>query len=235
MHHFEVEGKNAWIAEPAKPLPGNPWVWCMEFPWAFSYRCGAPEFLQKGFYYGHVEVGNTFASPDALRIMEKFYRKAVAIGLSPKVALMGLSRGGLYAYRFAVNNPEKVSLIYGDAPVCDFKSWPGGKGKSKRSEKDWQSLMSCYRFKDETEALNYPGNPVDNLKILAEHKIPVLHVVGELDTTVPVAENSDVVEKRYKELGGMIQVIRKKSVHHHPHGLDDCTPIVEFIMKYNTK
>ena len=32
-------------------------------------------------------------------------------------------------------NTDKVFCIYVDAPVCDFKSWPGGKGKGKGKAK----------------------------------------------------------------------------------------------------
>ena len=54
-------------------------------------------------------------------------------GLAKKTVLEGFSRGGLFAYNWAAANPEKVACIYGDAPVCDFKSWPGGKGRSPGS------------------------------------------------------------------------------------------------------
>ena len=40
--------------------------------------------------------------------------------------------------------------------------------------------------------------------------------------------------ERYKELGGQITLIAKPGVGHHPHGLDDSTPIVEFIYKNST-
>ena len=46
-----------------------------------------------------------------------------------------MSRGGLIIYNWATANPKKVACIYGDAPVCDFKSWPGGKGKGKGKNK----------------------------------------------------------------------------------------------------
>jgi hypothetical protein len=46
---------------------------------------------------------------------------------------------------------------------------------------------------------------------------------------VPVAENTSLIESRYKALGGQIQVIHKPGVGHHPHGLDDPTPVVTFI------
>jgi hypothetical protein len=60
----------------------------------------------------------------------------------------------------------------------------------------------------------------------------LLHVVGDADQVVPVAENTAVIEKRYKELGGSIQVIHKKDVGHHPHSLKDPLLIVNFILKH---
>ena len=65
--------------------------------------------------------------------------------------------------------------------------------------------------------------------------IPLLHVVGDADKVVPVSENTAIVEKRYKALGGQIQVIHKKGVGHHPHSLKDPKPIVDFILKHAQK
>ncbi|MCE9544100.1 MAG: alpha/beta hydrolase, partial [Planctomycetia bacterium] len=49
---------------------------------------------------------------------------------------------------------------------------------------------------------------------------------------VPIEENTLLVEKRYKELGGEIQVIKKPKAGHRPHSLPDPTPIVEFVLKH---
>jgi hypothetical protein len=46
------------------------------------------------------------------------------------------------------------------------------------------------------------------------------------------AKNSDIIEQRYRQLGGEIQVIRKPGIGHHPHGLDDPKPVVDFILKH---
>jgi len=46
---------------------------------------------------------------------------------------------------------------------------------------------------------------------------------------VPWDENTGIVAQRYRQLGGHITLIAKPGVGHHPHGLEDCTPIVEFI------
>jgi pimeloyl-ACP methyl ester carboxylesterase len=234
-HNFKVDGCDAWVVEPKTPLPGKPWSWCLEFPDAFIDRCAAPQLLAKGFYHGHITVGNTFGCPDAVKHFNAFYDAVRAQGLAPKVALIGISRGGLYSYRWAAENPDKVSVIYGDAPVCDFKSWPAGKGNGVGSKGDWDALIASYHFKDEAEALAYPNNPIDTLAPLAKAKIGLIHVVGDADDVVPTPENTAIIEERYKKLGGEIVVISKPGCGHHPHGLDDPTPVVDFIVSHEAK
>lgn len=233
-HTFTVDGCQAWVVEPKEPLPGKPWSWCMEFPDAFTERCAAPALLAQGFHHVHIVVGNTFGGPAAVRHFNAFYDELQRRGLAKKAVLIGLSRGGLYAYRWASENPDKVAVIYGDAPVCDFKSWPGGKGQGKGSPSDWKELFQCYGFQDEAEALAYRGNPIDTLEPLAKAKIALIHVVGDADDVVPAAENTAIIEARYKKLGGEIQVIHKPGIGHHPHGLEDPTPVVKFLVDHVT-
>lgn len=234
-HHFTVDGRPCWVALPKTPRPGNPWVWCLEFPTAFDNRTGVVPLVEDGFHYAHIAVGNTFGAPAAQAHFDAFYRHLVAKGLSPKVTLVGVSRGGLYAYRFAYRHPDKITCVYGDAPVCDFKSWPGGKGKGKGSKNDWQSLLTHYGFKDEAEALAFRENPIDLLEPLAKAGVPLIHVVGDTDDVVPVEENTSVIEQRYKALGGTITVFHKPGVGHHPHGLDDPTPVADLIKAYTAR
>jgi pimeloyl-ACP methyl ester carboxylesterase len=231
-HNFTVAGCRAWVVEPKNALPGKPWSWCMEFPDAFTERCAAPALLARGFHHAHISVGNTFGSPAAIKQFGAFHDSLRTRGLAEKAVLIGLSRGGLYAYRFASENPDKVAVIYGDAPVCDFKSWPGGNRNGKGSPADWRKLIECYGFKNEAEALSYGGNPIDMLKPLAEAKIPLIHVVGDADDVVPAADNTAIIEERYRKLGGTILVIHKPGVGHHPHGLDDPSPVVQFILDH---
>jgi len=177
--------------------------------------------------------GNTFGCPDAMKHWDVFYKQLVErFGLSKKPVLEGLSRGGLYVYNWAAAHPDCVACIYGDNPVCDFKSWPGGKGKGPGSPADWQELQRVYHFPSEQEALAYDKNPIDNLKPLAEAKIPLIHLCGDADEVVPYPENTVILKERYEALGGTIQVIVKPGFKHHPHGLDDPTPIVAFILTH---
>ena len=62
--------------------------------------------------------------------------------------------------------------------------------------------------------------------------VAIIHVVGDADDAVPVPANTAIVETRYHQLGGEIKVIHKPGVGHHPHGLDDPTPVVDFILSH---
>ncbi len=235
-HHFKVDGCECWVAVPKNPRPGNHWVWCTEWPEAFTQRPGTEKRLQEGFYHLHMKVGTmSLGSPPALAHMDAFYRHIVGKGLNPRGTFSGVSRGGLYAYRFAAAHPHRVVCIYGDAPVCDFKSWPLGVTRGNRDEKGLKILLELYGFKNEAEALAYKGNPIDSLGPLAKAGIPLIHVIGDADRSVPPESNSAILEKRYKALGGTITVFHKPGCGHHPHGLEDPTPLVDLIKTYTTR
>ena len=87
------------------------------------------------------------------------------------------------------------------------------------------------------EDRDHPAQDAASLHALRVHglRVALLHVVGEADVVVPVEENSDVIEKRYRELGGSIEVIRKPGVGHHPHALKDPKSIVDFIHRHTSK
>ena len=231
-HKFEAGGCAAWVVEPKTELAGRPWSWCMEFPDAFTERCAAPQLLAAGFHHVHIVVGNTFGSPEAVKHFCAFHDLLVAHGFAKRAVLIGLSRGGMYAYRFASERPEGVAVIYGDAPLCDIRTVKGGDGFGKGSAKEWANLTKAYGFKDDAEALAFHSNPLDTLAPLAKAKVAIIHVIGDADDVVQPAKNSDLIERRYRELGGEMQVIHKPSVGHHPHGLEDPRPVVDFILKH---
>ena len=105
-HRFLFEGSEAWVVVPETPLPGNPWSWCLMFPDAFTERCAAPALVARGFHHAFVDVGNSFGSPAAVAKLDRFHDDLVRRGLSPRPALIGISRGSLYAHRFASDHPE---------------------------------------------------------------------------------------------------------------------------------
>lgn len=231
-HLFQVDGCSCWLVEPKTPRAGNHWVWCMMFPNAFSERTGTPELLAQGYYYAYMSVGDTFGAPSALAHLDAFYKAMTHLGLRSRVALIGISRGGLYAYNWAALNPEKVSVIYGDAPVCNFASWPYAHG-APQGAVEWKKLLAVYGYKSDQEALASPSQPIKELAPLAQAHIPLISVVGDADTTVPYPENTALVEQEYKKRGGEIIVLHKPGCNHHPHGLTDPTPVVDFIIQHD--
>lgn len=233
-HELAIVGWPVTVVAPKAAAPGRPWVWHGEF---FGHK-PAPDIalLGKGFHIVYMKINDMLGSPPAVALWNQCYAELTSkYELSARPALVGLSRGGLYCYNWAIANPDKVSCIYADAPVCDFKSWPGGKGKGRGDPKNWALVMKLWLFKNEAEALGYQGNPVDNLEPLAKHKLPLLHVFGDADDVVPWEENTGLIAARYKALGGPITLIRKPGVGHHPHGLDDSAPIVDFIATFATR
>lgn len=229
QYDFQVDGYEFRVVEPEQAAPGRPWVWRAQF-WGHEPQLDVA-LLKCGFHIAHAAVGNVMGAPEALLKGDRLYAYLTqSHGLSRKVVLEGMSRGGLLVYNWAAKNPEKVACIYADNPVCDFKSWPAGKGKGKGSPNDWAKCLKAYEL-TEAQALEYTGNPVDNLEPLARAEIPLIHVVGEADQVVPVAENTNLIEDRYRALGGYIEVIRKEGSGHHPHSLKDPVPLVNFILK----
>ncbi len=83
-------------------------------------------------------------------------------------------------------------------------------------------------------SLSHTGShPIDKMHVLLENKIPVILIYGDSDSVVPYEENAAHLEKYYRENGGVIVAIGKENCGHHPHGLDDNTPIIEFVEKYS--
>ena len=230
---FKVDGRACLLIVPEKAADGRPWIWRTEF---FGHEPQADLALAaRGFHVAYVDVQNMYGAPVALDHMDRFYEHlTTARGLSKKTVLEGFSRGGLFSLNWAARHPDRVACIYNDAPVCDFKSWPGGKGKGPGSSGDWQRCLQVYGLTD-AEALAYKLNPVDNLAPLAKEKVPLLHVCGEADEVVPFDENTQLIEERYRALGGPITVIAKPGVRHHPHSLKNAQPIVRFVLAHTTR
>lgn len=231
-HSFQIEeGVSCKIIAPKESADGMPWIWRARF---FGHE---PQLdlalLKAGFHVAYCDVSNLFGSQAAMRRWDKFYKHVTeTFGFSKSVSLEGMSRGGLIIFRWAAQNPDKVNCIYGDAPVCDFKSWPGGKGSGDGSKNAWQQCLQAYGFENEQQALDYASNPIDVAGILAKANVPVLIVYGSADVVVPPEENCLPFEKHYRANGSLIKLIGKEGIGHHPHSLKDPSPILEFVLEY---
>lgn len=229
-YDFEFAERMVTIVAPATPAQGNPWLWRGEFFGAFATVDEA--LLKQGWHVVYIACPNTFGSPDTMARWSKLYDELTHhYGFARRPVLLGMSRGGIYVYNWASQHPDKVGLIYGDAPVCDVKSWPGGKGKGKGSAHDWELFQKVYGL-TAAQAMEWKGNPIDILAPIAKAHIPVIHVVGDADDVVPMDENTMLLKRRYEALGGHVELIVKHGVGHHPHSLEDPAPIVRYILEH---
>ncbi|GAB5559890.1 MAG: hypothetical protein SynsKO_15370 [Synoicihabitans sp.] len=225
-YDFQVAGRDAIIVVPAEAAEGKPWIWRARF-WGHEPQTDIA-LLKEGFHVAYCDVAGLFGSPIAVEYWNAFYAKLTKeFGFSKRPALEGLSRGGLIIYNWAKANPTQVACIYADAPVCDIRSWP----RDHSSPATWAKCKTVYGI-TETEAETFAGNPIDGLEVLAQAGVPLLHVVGDADEVVPVKDNTAVLAARYRALGGSIKIINKPGVGHHPHSLEDPTPIVNFILQH---
>lgn len=198
------------IVAPHTADASKPWIWRARF---FGHQPALDKaLLDRGYHLCYCDVAELFGAPLAIARWDAFYTLSQKIGLGPKPVLEGMSRGGLIIFNWAKRNPEKVSAIYGDNPVCDIRSWP-----AKKSQPDWEKCMKVYGITAEQTA-DFKGNPIDGLDALAKANVPVMLVLGEKDDVVPIKDNALVLEARYKELGATkIHKWVNPNTNHHPH------------------
>ena len=224
---FNYRGMVCKIVQPKASADGNPWIWRARF-WGHEPQLDVA-LLEQGYHVVYCDIGNLFGNKEAVRRWDQFYNLMQKGELADKGVLEGMSRGGLIIYNWAAENPDKVVCIYADAPVLDGGSWPGGLGEGKGSNVDWARFQRAYEISTESDWINFNGNPIDKADIIARTGIPLLHICGEADEVVPIAENTNVFEQKILAHGGNIKVIRKPGVGHHPHSLKDPAQILEFI------
>lgn len=226
-HRFDFSGRQAWLVEPPEPAPGRPWFAVPEWPTAFPARNGVKALLSLGFYMVHLKLFGEYANPAAVERMHAFYLQLREWGFAEKGALIGMSLGGLYSFRFAQTHPECVSCIYADAPVCDLAFANPRAGRTETAA----GIARAYGAETLEQLRNHPLSPVNAVSRIVEAGIPVLMLLGLDDIVVDHATNGSLLAERFTAAGGRITVNGRPYWGHHPHGLDDPAPIVRFILR----
>ena len=225
-YDFKVEDRDAIMVVPAKAAPGKPWIWRPAFFGAFPSVDQA--LLKEGWHIAYYDVTHLYGSPRAVRLAKSFFDYVTeAFDLPGKATVEGFSRGGYFAFAWADAYPEHVSSIYVDAPVCDITSWPG-----RHQPEFWNGFLEDWGVRDEDVDSNFIGNALNHLPRIAEAGIPIISVCGGADTGVPYDENMHKVRDAYQAMGGVVEVIVKPDCGHHPHSLEDPTPVVEFLRNH---
>jgi pimeloyl-ACP methyl ester carboxylesterase len=126
------------VVVPKQAAPGNPWSWRGVY-WNHQPQAEV-ELLKRGFHVAHISVDPkpgslTNLTMDDLMDQLGMSRRALMewdawyayltgqYGLSKKPALIGMSRGGIFEYRWGTANPDKVSCIYADNPGMEHESF----------------------------------------------------------------------------------------------------------------
>ncbi len=212
---------------PKGTAKGTPWILRARF---FGHQPALDlALLERGFHLAYCDVSNLYGSQSAIDRYFELHSLLEDAGFHQRAVLEGMSRGGLQIVNWATTYPGRVAAIYGDNPVVDIRSWPGG-NSGKRSDADWQRCLEAYGL-DETSAKRFEPVAVSRLKPLALESIPMMLVLGTDDKVVPIAENGNLLAARYAKAGGQVEVWHKPSNGHHPHGLHPVDPLLRAILR----
>lgn len=228
---FEFEGKECILVFPKENKKNGKWLLKTEYFSAFQDF--EFEMLARGYHLAYIANQTRWMVPEDVDRKAKFAKfLAEKYGLCEKCVPVGMSCGGLHAIYFASKYPEHVAAAYLDAPVTNLLSCPGHVGRQSENA----SLLS-QEFIDATgltltDLINYRNHPIDVAPNMAKNKIPVIIVSGDADTVVPFNENGKFFVDLYEREGAPIEVVIKPGGDHHPHGLTDNTPIVNFVEKW---
>jgi len=183
-------------------------------------------FVKAGIAIAGVDVGESYGSPKGRARYNALHKVLVEEhGLAPRACLLARSRGGLMLYAWAADNPDKVRCITGIYPVCNLVSYPG-----------LDNACAAYEMtKDALASHLAEHNPVDRLAPLANARIPLFHIHGDVDQTVPLEANSGLVVTRYKELGGSMRLVVPKGQGHNMWpGFFQCQELIDFLIEQAT-
>jgi len=215
---FDVSGYNGFLIQPTvrQPRPDRGWVWAME-PWMIlpnsgigpkiSHRNLVREALTRGYHLAGLGCGLTLGSPKGTAIHEQFYATVtVRHGLNSRPRLALQSNGALMGYNWASRHPYCVDRILGIFPVMDLTDWPTLEAIANRDVQFNPDLGYNLTTPQLARRL-HEFNPIDNLALLADAGIPIMHVHGDQDPIVSFQVSAVIAQRRYRALGGVMTIL----------------------------
>lgn len=228
---FDINGHTAFLYAAPKPAKGKPWVWYAPTLRGVSLvqrKMYFEGFLRAGISVAGFDLGEVRGSPASTAQFTLFYDEMVKRGWSPKPILLGQSRGGLMMLAWAVRHPDKTHAFVGIYPVCNLENWP---------MKNKAVTLADYQLTEQELRAKFKElNPLDNLKGLLEHKVPMFVVHGDTDATVPYKENTQLLKERYEAGGGAITVkLIAGEGHKETPSFFECKELMEFVVNQATQ
>lgn len=227
---FEFNGREAILVKPENADTGRHYMLKTEYFGAFPDT--EIEMLKRGWHLAYIKNLNRWGVVEDEDMRAEFCRFLRAeFDLAEKCIPVGMSCGGLHAVCFAAQYPELVSALYLDAPVMNLLSCPMGMGGGNFSQDMLDEVLSAWNL-TRTDMLSFRMHPIDRMGPVIENRIPVIMVAGDSDETVPYHENGIIMVSEYKKRGIEIEEYIKPGCGHHPHGLEDPSPIVNFMLRH---
>lgn len=228
---FEFEGHEAIVVFPEKP---NGYLCVKTEYWDAFQESAEAAMLEAGFHLCFLKNDNRWGMDEDIDRKVRYIRYLQqTYCLKEKCLLVGMSCGGLIAIKLASKYPELVQCMYLEAPVLNYMSCPCGFGVGRALyDEGIPEILGALKLQNISELLCYRDMPLDRLPALVQHRIPVVMSAGDSDQVVPYCENGLCLEKAYREAGIELEVYMKPGGDHHPHGLPDPKPVVDFLLRH---
>lgn len=227
---FYFEERRCLLVCPEVPCEGKKWLLKTEYFDAFPYLELA--MLKRGYHFAYIANITRWMVPDDVDVKDRFAKFLnERYGLHEKCVPVGMSCGGLHAVYFAAKYPERIAALYLDAPVMNILSCPAAVGRPAYTPIPYSEFEKATGI-TLSQLINYRNHPIDHKHELLAANLPIALVGGDSDIVVPYDENGACLAEYYRENGGTLLEIIKPGCGHHPHGLEDPTPLIEFIENF---
>ena len=227
---FEVAGKTAFLFTPAgdTEVPAQDKPWILYAPTLPAYpdeaeRWMHERFTQAGVAVAGVDTGESYGSPAGVAAAEALHAEMVRRGYAKRPALLGRSRGGLWASAWAIAHPDLTAGIGGIYPVYDWRTYPG-----------LDKAAPAYGLAPaELAARAADLCPIERIDVAAKAGVPVCIIHGDDDKVVPLEPNSLRLKQAYEAAGkgDLVQlIVAKGQGHNFWEGFFRCQELVDFLI-----
>ncbi len=235
---FSIAGKTAFLFTPAadhtpegKPpseaaAAARPWI--LYGPTLPAYpdeaeRWMHEQFTRAGIAVAGIDTGESYGSPEAVKAAEALHAEMVRRGYARKPAVLGRSRGGLWATAWAIAHPDLTAGVGGIYPVYDWRSYPGV-----------EKAAPAYGLAPDV-LLAKAGElcPIERIDVAASADVPFCIIHGDIDKLVPLEPNSGRLKQRYEALGKgdlVNLIVAEGQGHSFWEGFFHCQELVDFLI-----
>lgn len=227
---FEVAGQTAFLFPPVDEAaePPQPKPWILYAPTLPAYpdeaeRWMHEQFTAAGVAVAGVDTGESYGNRAGVEAAEALHAEMVRRGYAKRPAVLGRSRGGLWASAWAIAHPELAAGIGGIYPVYDWRTFPG-----------LEKAAPAYGLMPEELAARAAELcPIERIDTIVRAGVPVCIIHGDDDQVVPLAPNSLRLKQAYEAAGkgNLVRlIVAEGQGHSFWQGFFHCQELVDFLV-----